>query len=195
MTFGRVLGLFAVAAAIAYPALVYVGLTRWSSRWVALIVVAMALVSALAKLADGRRRAELRGVVVVPAIVISLALMTAVSNSHLFLLLTPVFVSAALLLTFGATLRPGATTMIERFARLQDSNLDEQKVAWCRTTTIVWCAFFIGNGATAAILAAWAPLSWWTLYTGLLAYVLMGALFVGELTLRKLRFDFGTASQ
>jgi uncharacterized membrane protein len=52
----------------------------------------------------------------------------------------------------------------------------------------VWCAFFVVNGSAAAALAAWAPLSWWAAYTGLVAYLLMGILFVGELVLRKLRF-------
>jgi len=31
----------------------------------------------------------------------------------------------------------------------------------------------------------WAPLSWWTLYTGLIAYGLMGLLFAGEWLVRQ----------
>jgi uncharacterized membrane protein len=179
-------GLLAAAAALAYPLLVYVGLMRWSSRLVALLVIAMALLSGARHLLA--RKAELLGVIAVPAAVISLAVLTAASGSRLFLLLAPVLVSIALLITFGVTLRSGATPMIERFARLQEPDLGPEKVSWCRTTTLVWCAFFVVNGSAAAALAAWAPLSWWAAYTGLVAYLLMGILFVGELVLRKLRF-------
>jgi len=34
-------------------------------------------------------------------------------------------------------------------------------------------------------LNIWAPLSWWTLYTGLIAYGLMGLLFAGEWLVRQ----------
>ncbi len=39
--------------------------------------------------------------------------------------------------------------------------------------------------AVAAALALWAPLAWWTLYTGLIAYLLMGLLFAGEWLVRQ----------
>ena len=55
-----------------------------------------------------------------------------------------------------------------------------------------------GAGAVAMIYAffthtevvkkLWAPLEWWTVYNGLVAYVLMGLLFVAEYVPRKLRF-------
>lgn len=194
MTFGRVLGLIAVVAAVAYPVLVYVGLTRWSSRLVAVVIIAMAAVTVTGRLARSDKREELRGVLVVPLSVVTLAVLSAVLDSQLFLLLTPVLISVALLVTFGTTLRDGATPMIERFARLQDANLTADKVRWCRTTTLVWCGFFVANGVTAAILATWAPLSWWALYTGLGAYLIMGALFAGEFVLRKLRFETGNGA-
>jgi uncharacterized membrane protein len=36
-----------------------------------------------------------------------------------------------------------------------------------------------------AALTLWAPLSWWTLYNGLIAYFIMGILFAGEWLLRR----------
>jgi uncharacterized membrane protein len=54
--------------------------------------------------------------------------------------------------------------------------------------TVLWCAFFTLNGAATGLLAALAPRSWWALYTGAIAYVLMGALFAGEYLVRKARF-------
>ena len=34
-------------------------------------------------------------------------------------------------------------------------------------------------------LAMWAPLSWWTLYTGFISYGLIGLLFAGEWLIRQ----------
>jgi len=34
-------------------------------------------------------------------------------------------------------------------------------------------------------LTLWAPIAWWTLYNGLIAYFIMGTLFAGEWMLRK----------
>ncbi|HEY6877774.1 MAG TPA: hypothetical protein VI299_07130, partial [Polyangiales bacterium] len=78
--------------------------------------------------------------------------------------------------------------LVERFARMQNPDLSPAQVAYCRTVTQVWCAFFVLNAAISGSLAAWAPLSWWTLYNGLLAYVLMGVLGAGEYLVRKFRF-------
>ena len=59
---------------------------------------------------------------------------------------------------------------------------------YCRSVTLVWCAFFVVNGAAAALLAAFAPRGWWAGYTGVVSYVLVGALFAAEYVVRKARF-------
>jgi uncharacterized membrane protein len=78
--------------------------------------------------------------------------------------------------------------MIEKFARLQQPVLSEAERDWCRLITRIWCAFFAVNGLTAFALAVAAPVRWWTIYTGGLAYAGIGLLLVGELVLRKRRF-------
>ena len=50
---------------------------------------------------------------------------------------------------------------------------------------MVWSVFFLCNGLLAAALTLWAPLSWWTLYNGLIAYGLMGLLFAVEWLVRQ----------
>ena len=56
---------------------------------------------------------------------------------------------------------------------------------YTRQVTWVWVGYFIVNAGIASALALWAPLSWWTLYTGLIAYLLMGLLFAGEWLIRQ----------
>ncbi|MOA12225.1 hypothetical protein D3C78_1321990 [compost metagenome] len=56
---------------------------------------------------------------------------------------------------------------------------------YTRRVTQVWALFFLANGLVVIALNLWAPLSWWTLYTGLIAYGLMGLLFAGEWLVRQ----------
>jgi len=51
--------------------------------------------------------------------------------------------------------------------------------------TIVWCVFLLLNGLVALWTALYASLELWTAYNGFVAYLLMGALFGGELLVRK----------
>jgi uncharacterized membrane protein len=112
--------------------------------------------------------------------------LSAVVDEPRLLLAMPTLVNLGMLAVFAASLRD--TPMAERFARLQVPDLPPAEQAYCRSVTVVWCAFFALNGAVAATLAVWAPLAWWTLYTGALAYALMGALFAIEYITRLYRF-------
>ena len=77
--------------------------------------------------------------------------------------------------------------LVETFARRMGETLDARGVAYCRTVTWVWTVFLaVHLGVT--ILTAFASHEVWALYNGLIAYVLMGALFLGEwLCRRRLR--------
>jgi uncharacterized membrane protein/3-hydroxymyristoyl/3-hydroxydecanoyl-(acyl carrier protein) dehydratase len=103
-------------------------------------------------------------------------------------LFVPVAINAWLLSKFLLSLRPGARPAIERFARLVHDDLSAQEVAWCRLFTKIWAGFFFVNGSMALWLALAAPLSWWAVYNGGIAYGLIGALLGIELVLRKRRF-------
>ena len=70
--------------------------------------------------------------------------------------------------------------MVERFARMVDGDLPDFTLPYCRKMTLIWCAFFVANAAMATTLAALAPHAWWTLYTGVISYALIGLLLVGE---------------
>ena len=80
--------------------------------------------------------------------------------------------------------------MIERFARLVEDDLPPFTLPYCRKWTIAWCVFFAANAGAVIALALLAPLGWWTLYTGLLFYVLLGALLLSEFVMRKVWFRY-----
>lgn len=90
--------------------------------------------------------------------------------------LYPVFMNAAMFVTFAGTLAY-PPSMIERFARITRPDLPPKAVAYTRGVTMLWMGFFLVNGAIAlwtALLGSWTA---WTIYNGGIAYVLMGALF------------------
>ena len=177
------LGVFTVA----YPMVVYAAMVSGHLRWAGIVLVAYAFVFLLVRLSDGKR-ANLLAVLPAPLAVLAVVALSWWMGSPKLLLLLPTFINGALLVTFGVTLRAGATPMVERFARLVHDDLSPAQQGHCRAVTSVWCAFFAANGLVALSLALWAPLKVWTLYTGLVAYVLMGLLFAGEYVVRAYRF-------
>jgi uncharacterized membrane protein len=172
---------------VAYPALVWFGLSRWSPRLLALAMLAVFVPMALYRL-RGVPREQLRSLALLPLVTVIALLLAALLDSGGYVLLVPVVVNVALLFGFGSTLRRGSIPMIERFARLQSAELGTSEKDWCRLWTRIWCAFFIFNGGTTLVLALTSPVSWWALYTGLLAYVLIGALLGLEWLMRRRRF-------
>ncbi len=183
---GRTVQIVAALALFVYPFAVYVGLSHWDLRAAALVLLVLIAPAAIARL-KMHRSSELRAIAFVPLITVALLVLSAALNAAGFILAVPVFVNLGLLATFAPTLRWGPP-MIERFARLQEPELSPAKVDWCRAWTWIWCAFFVLNAAAAAALSLWAPLSWWTLYNGLIAYGLIGLLFAIEFVLRHLKF-------
>jgi len=181
------------AAFVAYPALVWFGLSRWSPRVLAFVLLGVLLPATWLRL-RGRAPSALGGLALLPLLSVAALSLAALLDASGFVLAVPVAINAVLLTGFASTLRAGATPMIERFARLQVSALSTAQQRWCRGWTKIWCGFFVLNGGTAAVLALAAPLSWWAFYNGLLAYVLIGVLFATEWLLRRRRFGAHAAA-
>jgi len=175
-----------------YPLVVYLGMTRWSPRTLALVLAAALLPGLLLRLREARRE-DLWPVLRVPLSLAGLFAAAALSGEGRLFLALPVLVNLGLLANFAASLR-GPVSLVERFARLQEPELPPGGPAYCRKVTIVWCGFFVVNAAVCAGLALWAPVSWWMLYTGLIGYLLIGVMFTVEYVVRKVTFRrFGDA--
>ena len=180
------LGVAGFVLVLAYPAAVYYGLTQLAPRQLAFVLVPLLVVGALARIPKERGQAVRDGLKL-PAVMALLLTLTALFDDRRFLLATPVLINAVLLAGFAGSLRT-ARPIVERFARMQVDDLSPAEIDYCRTVTKVWSLFFVVNGAVAAMLALLAPLSWWALYTGIVAYVLMGLLGASEYVIRKYRF-------
>jgi uncharacterized membrane protein len=104
-------------------------------------------------------------------------------NNIISLRYYPVLVNTVMLSIFAWSLF-FPPTVIERLARLQQPDLPAKGVIYTRRVTQVWCGFFIINGSIAFITAVWASFELWSLYNGLIAYLLMALLFAGEYLIR-----------
>lgn len=117
------------------------------------------------------------------AVALAIVAVSAVSPD-LAALLYPVFMSVTMLVAFAVTLfKP--PSMVERFARIVEPDLDERGVRYTRRVTMVWAGFFALNGLAALWTVVAGNLFWWGLYNGLISYLLAGALFAVEFIVRQ----------
>ena len=174
---GRLIGLGLLLAGLAYPFVVYLGLEHLSARLFALLLGALWL----ARLLSGTQTPINRTLAIVALL---FCLLLGLAGEPALLRWYPVLISLTLLGLFAGSLVSGMP-IIERLARLSEPELPTAAVRYTRQVTWVWVGYFIINASIASGLALWAPLSWWTLYTGLIAYLLMGLLFAGEWLVRQ----------
>lgn len=160
-----------------YPFLVYFGMEHVSTPLFALILGAVWLIRApgLLKQPGGRWMV---------GAALAYCVLLAFSGEAMMLRWYPTLISALLLFVFGISLRFGPP-MVERIARVSNPVLPPEAIPYTRKVTWVWVGFFVFNGLMSSALTLWAPLGWWTLYNGFIAYLIMGVLFCGEWLLRR----------
>ena len=172
----RIAALALALLTIAYPLIVYLSLGRFEPRWLALLLFALAALRAIAS-PQPMWLAAAAGAGL-------LAFVAFFANVLLPLKLYPVLVNAVLAMVFAVSLRYPPTA-IERLARLREPELPPRAVRYTRSVTWVWLGFFLLNGGIALATAVWASDAIWTLYNGLFAYLLIGALFAIEWLVRQ----------
>lgn len=173
----RLLGVMIGFITVLYPLAVYFGIQYLEPRIIASLILALLLLRFLTIQADKQHRQLLILVGVVFCVF-------AIWNNNLITLrFYPALVNLTLFMIFASSLYY-PPPIIERFARLQHPNLPPQGVRYTRKVTQVWCVFFVCNGAIAASTAVWSSFAWWSLYNGVLSYLLMGLLMAVEYWVR-----------
>ena len=165
-----------LAVSLAYPVVVYLALGHVSPRWIALLLVALALARAgVTRESFWLVAAALAGV---------LAVAGALGDQWGPLKLYPALVNLVMFGLFATSLWRGPS-VVERLARLREPHFPPAAVAYTRRVTQVWCGFFVVNGLVATATALWASAGVWALYNGLLSYIAMGLLMGGEWLVRR----------
>lgn len=96
----------------------------------------------------------------------------------------PVAINAIMLFIFLSSLWQGPP-VVERLARLREPDLSPHGIRYTHRVTWAWCAFFVVNGAIASWTALYADLATWSLYNGIISYILIALMFAGEWLLRR----------
>lgn len=167
------------AITLLYPLAIWFGHGQVEPRWLAGLLLLAAATRLPALKLSGVARWSVAGALVLVGCAIW-------SNMLLPLKLYPVLVNVALLAGFGYSLTTPVSA-VERMARLRGADFPPVAQAYMRKVTQVWCGFFVVNGAIALGTALWASEAVWSLYTGVISYVLMATLFGAEYLVR-LRF-------
>ena len=167
---------------LGYPLFVFFGLQYLEVRYIGLVILAVVVLRLVVfrKMASWDRVKPLLPLTLASSV---LCVFIVIFNDPILIKLNPVLISLVMLISFGSSLfRP--PSMIERFARLSDANLPDQAIPYTRNVTKIWCLFFFMNGTIAAYTAWFSSMEIWTLYNGLIAYLLMGLIFLVEFLVR-----------
>ncbi|WP_105902242.1 COG4648 family protein [Vibrio gangliei] len=177
----RILTALSALLLLGYPVAVYYGLSRWGLGIVAILFAALFLL----RIFSGHRTKlkELKYIALMSGGAgIILTLCAVIFRQHGWLTFYPVVVNGLLFALFFSSLWQ-SQTIIERLARLQEPDLPDSGVRYTRNVTKVWCGYFVINGGI-ALYTCFLPLEIWTLYNGLISYILTGILFAIEWLVR-----------
>lgn len=169
----RIIAVVLMTVTAIYPFILFFGHDRLSARSMALMLCALMLVRALFL---GLKHTQARLLVLFSIVIfVGVFLFKTAQPLRWY----PVMVSVGFLLAFAYSLRY-PPSIIERMARLTQSDLAPSGVRYTRAVTQIWCGFFVLNAALSSWTIYLDNLRLWTVYNGFISYLLMGCLFVGE---------------
>ncbi len=163
---------------VAYPFVVFLGLKYFSLQAVGSILLLLFLLRiVMAKKSDP------------VSLVIGCSGFLLITLSLLFdelklVYLYPIIISLVLFIVFFVSyIRP--PTIIEKIARLTDKSFTDEAIPYTRKVTVVWMLFFLVNASIASYTVLQDNVELWTIYNGLISYLIMGTIFVIEFIVRK----------
>jgi len=173
----------APALLIVYPFAVHTAIIKGYGAVALLVFLAIPLILTAHSLMAG-----LAAVLAVAAAITLLSGIVA-DNWKYLLYLMPVTINTALGIFFGRTLLPGKTPLITGFSIRMRGKLEPGVAGYTRRVTQLWTAFFILLAVESLMLALFAPVEVWSLFTNILNYLFAGLLFVGEYHYRVRHLD------
>lgn len=171
------------ALALLYPLAIYFGI-NYIQPWLIAVILASLLLARFHN--EPALDKHKRLILIIAVLYCSLAIW---NNDLITLRFYPVLINLSLMIIFIASLY-FPPPVIERLARLQHPDLLPKGVTYTRKVTKIWSVFFLINGLIAAATALWCSFVWWSLYNGLIAYVLMGLLMAIEYWVRGRTQDY-----
>ncbi len=173
---------------VLYPFAIYAGLEYYRlDPWVIYIFVGALLGLRFLYSTRYIDPSRLKRFLLPAACVLGLLVVGGLNNDETLFLLMPAFISIVL---GGFFLKSWLSppSMIESFALTSISDLTEETRVYCRRVTFVWAMFMFLNATVVTYLTFYGSRAGWTLYTGLIAYLLMGFIFAVEFGYRVWKF-------
>jgi uncharacterized membrane protein len=184
-----ILGAISALFLIASPWVLYWTLTQHGVGVAAALLVGWVIVRTIPILLAAKREQRIAALQL-PAIALGFACIGWLSDNGTWLLVLPSATQGAFGLAFLRSL--SGTPLIEHFARMVKPELRPAELAHCRLWTRIWGFYLLALAALGLALARWATLTVWTVYVGIVSYVLVAVLFAIEYVIRKIRFrDYG----
>ena len=183
--------IFFTAISVLYPVIVYCGYRYWglSPRRLSLMLLALGFYHFL-NFTRSKSQVERGRTGIFVVLILVCAFVAFGADNILFVKFYPVLVNLSLLSFFGFTLwRPPSFAF--RMASLHDKSLENSPSfksveRYCRNVTVGWCIFFIVNGSIATFTVFVGSDKIWSLYNGLISYILIGLFFMVEYLVRKM---------
>jgi len=162
-------------ATVVYPFIVYASLKQIGPAVLSLVLFCLLLARVILR-GDYHQPEQYAQL----ALVGSLCLLAAWQKSELILRYYPVAMSLCFAGFFAISLW-AKTTLIERFASVFVKDIAEHQRQYMRVLTKLWVLLLLLNAAVSAYTACCLSLAQWTLYNGVIAYLVFGLFSMGEL--------------
>jgi uncharacterized membrane protein len=184
-----ILGIISALFIVASPWVLYWTLSQQRVGVAAMALIGWVIIRTIPVLLSAKRE-QRAAALQLPAIALVFAFLGWISHDGTWLLVLPSATQATFGVVFLRSL--SGTPLIEHFARMVKPELSSPERAHCRSWTRIWGVYLLVLAAGGLVLARWAPLTVWTVYVGVVSYVLVGALFAIEYLIRKIQFrDYG----
>ena len=176
----RFLAVFTAVSGVLYPFIVYMLLGKVPASLFVLLGFGLILCR-ITVIRNSPLAGQLLPSLIIMAISIAgLSLMEGEIAAKLY----PIVVGLGMALAFGRSLW-SPSPLIQTFASFTTPSPSVAARAYMRKVTWVWTVFLLINASLSLITLLYGDIVLWTLYNGLLSYILMGLLFAGEWIIRQ----------
>ncbi|WP_448549440.1 hypothetical protein [Thalassotalea fusca] len=177
----KVATILTVLLAVLYPFVVYVGLQVMAHQLLAALLAGVFIVRSWLYRHTPTKAPWMNAVTFIAIGILSA---TVLFDIEIGVMVYPIAVNLVMLTVFTWSLvkKP---CVIETLARMQEPDLSEKGVRYTEKVTVVWAIFFAVNAMVSTATMWLGDLSVWTLYNGLIAYILMGTLMLIEWCVRQ----------
>lgn len=176
---GDLIPLVVVLLSVAYPFVVWFNIDSVEPRWFGVVLLMVVLVRVVLA-GNARKASDLLMAAVMGVFCFAIILL----DSELLLKCYPLIMSAGMGLLFLISLS-GEQSLIERFARAGGKQPPREAKGYLRMLTLAWGMLLLLNAAVAAWTVWYSSLAVWTLYNGLLSYLVIAVFVIVELIYRR----------